>query len=187
MKHSLGILSSLAVLAALCACEVSYKAQDDAMYYTDRAIGQYQKVKHYAHSRFNKNYQPTGDNLRLHLSNFDTFICDGARQLVANFDRNERTVSVSFDRKNKYLTRDNPVFPFSDGIYDLFVMEDGTLLVQKDDATILQHCRPLVADAMRGEVFTGNQPVDITYDYTPTISPADYLAADKTFNKSMSK
>lgn len=186
MIQRLPFLPFLLVLAALGAggCEVSYKAQDDAMYYTDRGLAQVKKIEQFARSRFDKNYHPEIDDLPLHLSNFDTFICDGARQIVANFDREELSVATKFDGRNKYLTRTVKTYPFSDGIYDLFVMEDGSLLVQKDSATIYQHCRPLVADAMKSKPYQGG---DLTYEYTPTISPADYNAYDNRFHKAMSK
>ena len=181
-------LSLLLAAGVLGACEVHYKAQDDAMYYTDRAIGQYDKAKTYVRSRFDKNYKhPPKDDLPLHLSNFDTFICDGARQLVANFDRSEMAVSVKFGGQNKYLTRSDVFMPFTDHIYDLYVMDNGTLLVQKDKATIFQHCRPLVADSQRSQPFTGGAPTDLTYQYTPTVSPADYNQGDRGFERAMTK
>ncbi len=187
-RHFRTIFSLLLAGGLLGACEVHYKAQDDAMYYTDRAIGQYHKAETFVRSRFDKNYKhPPKDDLPLHLSNFDTFICDGARQLVANFDRSEMIVSVKFDGKNKYLNRTDVFMPFTDKIYDLYVMDDGTLLVQKDKATILQHCRPLVADSKKSQPFTGGTPTDLTYQYTPTVSPADYNSGDTTFNNRMSK
>lgn len=175
------------------ACEVGYKAQDDAMYYTDRSIAQYKKGEKFIHSRFDKNYKhPPVSDLPLHLSNFDTFTCDGARQLVANFDRSEMTVSLKFDGKNKYLTRTDTYMPFSDKIYDLYIMDDGTLLLQRDKSTTFQHCRPFIADTRKSQPFTGGgrgagAPVDMTYQYTPTISPVDYNRGDRGFERSMTK
>lgn len=193
MKQWVRIASLTAAVVTLAGCEVSYKAQDDAMYYTDRGLGQIEKIKHFARSRFDKDYTPQIDDLPLHLSNFDTFICDGSRQIVANFDREERSVAVAFDRMNKYLVRNNPSYPFSDGIYDLFVMQDGSLLVQKDGGTIFQHCRPLINDALKGRIYGGSMPaggmadVAPVYQYTPTMSPAEYRSAEPSFNSKMTK
>lgn len=177
IKKTMRLVGIIGVALSLCACEVSYKAQDDAMYYADRGIEQYKKIEHFARSKFDKNYDPRGDNLSLHLSNFDTFICDGARQLIANFDRDENTVSLAFERKNKFLIRTSPAYPFTDGIYDLFIMEDGTLLLEKDGAAIFRHCRPLVHDARSSK----------PYLYTPTMTPVEYRSAEPSFEKKMAK
>ncbi len=175
-------------LLALGACEVQHKIQDDAMYYTDRTIGQFRKIEEFGRSRFDKNYHPKVDELPLHLSNFDTFICDGARQIVANFNPEETAVSVQFDGRNKYLLRDNPLYPFGDGIYNLFIMQDGTLLLDKDGATRFQHCRPLVPDSMKQRLYTNAAgAVKPTYNYTPTIPPVEYYSAEPRFEKEMQK
>jgi hypothetical protein len=186
----LAFLSCIASGLLLTGCEVHYKAHEDARYYTDRTITEYEKTINFARTRFNKDYvPPKPDEMRLHLSNFDTFVCDGARQLIANFDREEKTVALAFDRKNKFLTRQITHMPFTDGIYDLFVMDDGTILVQKDKGTIFQHCRPLVADSIKGEVYKagGGGVPPVTYEYTPTVTPADYNRGDKRFEREMTK
>ncbi len=192
MPRGLKLALSLLAFSALSACEVSYKAQDDAMHYTDRAIGQYHKADEFIKSRFDKNYHPTIDDLPLHLSNFDTFVCDGARQLIANFDREERTVSVSFNGRNKFLSRTDSYYPFTDKIHALFVMEDGSLLLQKDGATIFQHCRPFIADSRKSRPYAGGGGVpsvtpDANYQYTPTMSPVDYNSAQPAFDSRMTK
>lgn len=192
----------LSLLAALLmgGCEVHYKAHEDVRHYTERTITEYEKSYNYFNTRFRDGYTPPGpEPIRLHLSNFDTFICDGARQIIVNFDRDEMRLSTKFDGKNKYLTRRDAYMPFSDNIYDLFVMDDGTLLVQKDKGTIFQHCRPLVPDSLKGEIYgAGGTPTggvrgggggvpSVPYEYTPTISPADYNRGDARFDGAMSK
>lgn len=181
-------------------CEVHDKFHEDLRHYTDRTVTEYETTSHFFRTRFKDDYAPPpADGSLVHLFNFDTFVCDGARQIVANFDRNEMSVSTSFDANNKFLTRKDTYMPFSDNIYDLFVMDDGTILVQKDKGTIFQHCRPLVPDSLKGEVYgAGTAPQSgirgggggvpsVPYEYTPTISPADYNRGDRGFDRAMTK
>lgn len=198
MKKTTVLPLSLLAAALIGGCEVHYKAHEDLRHYTDRTVTEYEKTSHFFRTRFKDDYAPPpADSRLIHLFNFDTFVCDGARQIVANFDRNEMSVSTSFDAKNKFLTRKDTYMPFSDNIYDLFVMDDGTILVQKDKGTIFQHCRPLVPDSMKGDVYGasgrtgvrsgGGGVSSVPYEYTPTISPADYNRGDARFERAMSK
>lgn len=190
-------LSLMSAALLLGGCEAHYKFHEDLRYYTDRTVTEYQKTGNFFNNRFREDYTPPRpEEARLHLSNFDTFVCDGARQIIANFDRNEMSVSTKFNGQNKLLTRRDTYMPFSDKIYDLFVMDDGTLLVQKDKGTIFQHCRPLVPDSLKGQVYSAGGPArgsggggvaPVTYDYTPTISPADYNRGDARFDGAMTK
>lgn len=199
MKKTL--ILPLSLLAAITAggCEVHQKAHEDLRYYTDRTVTEYERTADFFRTRFKDDYAPPPpDGSLVHLYNFDTFVCDGARQIVANFDRNEMSVATRFNGQNKFLTRRAPFMPFSDNIYDLFVMDDGTILVQKDGGTIFQHCRPLVPDSLKGQIYGagaggshvrgggGGVPA-VPYEYTPTISPADYNRGDARFDRAMTK
>ena len=178
----LPLAAVLAALIGLTACEVMYKAQNDAMYYGDRSIEQFQKTHDYMQTRFGGKPMPPEDPDYIHLINFDTFICDGARQLIVNFDRNDTEASVMFEGSSKLLERSHPLLPFSDGIYQLYVMEDGTLLVEKELTTLFRHCRPLVYDPLNA----------VPYDFTATMPPEEFHAlpvqsAEPKFDQTMTK
>lgn len=114
-----------------------------------------------------------------HIYNFDTFICDGARQLVVSFNPNGTKASIMFEEKQLLMTRDVPVLPFVSPPYAIYIMEDGTLLLEKHFDVIYKHCKPLVNDPVKKTMVE-------TYEFTPTATPEE-MKADKIFREQMKK
>lgn len=122
-----------------------------------------------------------------HLYNFDTFVCDGTRQMVVSFNPDGSNASIMFNDIQKLLTRVSPAYPFTDGTYDLYIMPDGTLYLEKYFDVLFKHCRPIVNDPAIAEALG---PMDLgppaPYDFTPTISPQE-AKADMIFREHLRK
>lgn len=123
---------------------------------------------------------PAEDPSTWHIYNFDTFQCDAARQLIVSFNPNGLKASIMFEERQLLMQREVPVLPFTSPPYAMYIMNDGTLLLEKHFDVLYKHCKPLV-----------NDPVVKTmgpfqYDYTPTITPEE-AHGDKVFREQMRK
>ncbi|MEM6780809.1 MAG: hypothetical protein AAF569_02990 [Pseudomonadota bacterium] len=116
---------------------------------------------------------------RIHIYNFDTFVCDGARQLVVSFSPSGLKASIMFEKKQLLMSRDVPIQPFTNAPYAMYIMDDGTLLLEKHFDVIYKHCKPLVNDTVVKGVVK-------SYDYTPTITPEE-ARGDEIFREEMRK
>lgn len=114
-----------------------------------------------------------------HIYNFDTFTCDGARQIIVSFNPNGTRASIMFEEREILMSRDVPVLPFTSPPYAMYIMEDGTLLLEKHFDVLYKHCKPLVNDPV-------NRTMVKTYDYTPTITPEE-AKGDAIFREEMRK
>lgn len=141
---------------------------------------QLEQVKERIIYDWNKHFGPPVDPRAHHIYNFDTFTCDAARQLIVSFNPNGTTASIMFEEKQLLLSRTAPIQPYIQPPYAMYIMDDGTLLLEKHMDVLYKHCRPLVDDPTVTEVVT------FEYDYTPTMTP-DQARADELFREKMSK
>jgi hypothetical protein len=136
---------------------------------------------------FKETFGDPVDPKEFHLYNFDTFVCDGTRQVVVSFNPDGSRASILFDDRQKLLTRTTPAYPFTDGIYDLYIMPDGTLYIEKNLSVLFKHCRPLVSDPAMAEALGASVlGPPAPYKYTPTIDPME-AKADMIFREHLRK
>lgn len=121
--------------------------------------------------------QKVNEDAKMHLHNFDTFVCDGGRQITVTFSPDDLRANVLRDGKDHAMIRSNTAMPYQDGLFELFIMADGSLRFERSKAPLFKHCVPLVDD--KGFV----QP----YTYTPTVAPEVWHDADPIFREKMGK
>lgn len=137
------------------------------------------QVKDTIMADWEKHFGKPVDPRRNHIYNFDTFICDGARQIIVSFNPTGNKASLMFEKRQILVERDAPSMPFTQPPYAMYIMDDGTLLLEKHNDVIYKHCKPIINDPTV-------VPKEAVYDYMPTVTPEE-AKADKLFREAMSK
>lgn len=127
---------------------------------------------------WDKHFGAPVDPRRNHIYNFDIFTCDAARQIIVSFHPTGNKASLMFEETQILVEREAPIMPFTHPPYAMYIMNDGTLLLEKHNDVVYKHCKPLVNDPV----------VDHShdYDFTPTMTPEE-AKGDKLFREEMAK
>ena len=129
---------------------------------------------------WDKHFGAPVDPDRLHIYNFDTFVCDAARQIIVSFHPTGNKASLMFEETQIMVTREAPSLPFTHPPYAMYIMNDGTLLLEKHNDVVYKHCRPLVNDPVVDHSHSHE------YEFTPTITPEE-AKGDRLFREEMAK